>query len=196
MSQANRPLVGSVFERKPVSHPPASTKVSTSGVTGFPAVQHRSKSAFARGREKANLVGVSRLKEAPPVLINESKSLSVNNGKRHISPGMAGAHDWKPGQASEKWRQQVSRENERIVEGMSDEERAQERTEIMERFGAGVGDLLKRAKEAREARDTQIPKTEGQEQGGVATDKFSTSGNESELTSEQGMCDSSSILAL
>lgn len=43
----------------------------------------------------------------------------------------------------------MSRENEQHVEGMTEEEREEERREIMERFGTGVGDLLRRVRNAR-----------------------------------------------
>jgi RPAP1-like, N-terminal len=43
----------------------------------------------------------------------------------------------------------MSRENRERVEGMTNEEREEERQEIIARFGAGVGDLLKRVQQAR-----------------------------------------------
>jgi hypothetical protein len=43
----------------------------------------------------------------------------------------------------------VGRENQERVEGMSEEEREEERRDIIARFGSGVGDLLKRVQQAR-----------------------------------------------
>jgi len=51
------------------------------------------------------------------------------------------------------WRSQVDEENKKRVEAMTDEEREQERREILERFGPSVGEILRRAKEARETRE-------------------------------------------
>lgn len=50
----------------------------------------------------------------------------------------------------------MSRENQERVEGMTEEEREEERREIIARFGAGVGDLLKRVQQAR-VRDAEKP---------------------------------------
>ncbi|EGN97918.1 hypothetical protein SERLA73DRAFT_91073 [Serpula lacrymans var. lacrymans S7.3] len=49
-------------------------------------------------------------------------------------------------------RRQISEENERRMASMTEEEIDQERKDIVERFGNGVGDLLKKVKEARERR--------------------------------------------
>lgn len=43
----------------------------------------------------------------------------------------------------------MSRENRERVEGMSEEEREEQRRDIIARFGSGVGDLLKRVQQAR-----------------------------------------------
>ena len=48
------------------------------------------------------------------------------------------------------WRDQISRENEERVQNMTEEERERERQEIIERFGSHVGDVLRRARLARE----------------------------------------------
>lgn len=45
-----------------------------------------------------------------------------------------------------KWREGISRENEKIVANMSPEERELERQAILERFGPGVSAILQRAK--------------------------------------------------
>jgi hypothetical protein len=124
MSERNPPIIGSVFERKPAV-PPTSPIVFSSGYTGFPAVQHRSKSAFAR-REK-NIP--SRHKIIPAIIHTYRKPKAVD---------------------PDEWRKQISRENQERVEGMTEEEREEERKEILARFGAGVGDLLKRVQQARD----------------------------------------------
>jgi hypothetical protein len=49
----------------------------------------------------------------------------------------------------------MSEENERRVAAMTEEEREQERREIEEKFGKNVGDVLRRARLAREAHQKQ-----------------------------------------
>ena len=125
MSEYKSAVIGSVFERKP-GLAPAAPKVFTSGATGFPAVQHRSKSAFARSREKNNRS--SRPQGVPTIIQSDRKANIV---------------------ASDEWREQVGRENQERVESMSEEDRAEERRDIIARFGSGLGDLLKRVQQAR-----------------------------------------------
>lgn len=124
-------IVGSIVERKPTTslRPP---KPFSSGKTGFPTVEHRSKSAFARNREGLRRNGTSEHQYVP--LVEPSAKLA--------SP--------PPPPDSDDWREQISRENEQRVAHMTEEEREEERREIIERFGANVGDLLKRARLARE----------------------------------------------
>ena len=142
MSQSDRPIVGSVFERKTsafsaVKHP----TLSGSSRTGFPTVQHRSKSAFAHGRDelKRNAsTGITRAKNIPVVQ-------PVSNGSGR-NGGPFRKHTIDP----DDLRRQISEENEKMVEGMTKEERDQERREIIEQFGMDVGDILQRARAARE----------------------------------------------
>jgi hypothetical protein len=49
----------------------------------------------------------------------------------------------------------MGEENERRVAAMTEEERAQERREIEEKFGKNIGDVLRRARMAREAHERQ-----------------------------------------
>lgn len=127
MSKSNPSLIGSVFERKPTTSF-TGPLASSSGKTGFPTVQHRSKSAFSRNREELRKPGYGRSQDAPPVLQSDTKPKPVD---------------------PDQWREQMSRENEQRVEGMTDEEREEERREIIERFGAGVGDLLRHVRNSR-----------------------------------------------
>lgn len=137
---AHKPsIVGSIVERKPSSSV-SIPKLSSSGKTGFPTVQHRSKSAFARNREDLRKSGIPRLHTVPAIAPSSKQS------SRHSS---------SPPPSSVDWRDQVSRENEERVAGMTEEEREQERREIVERFGANVGDILKRARLARDKQHVQ-----------------------------------------
>jgi hypothetical protein len=146
MSRSDRPIVGSVFERKiPAFSATNQPKLSGSSQTGFPVVQHRSKSAFARGRDESKRngsIGPDRTKDIPIVQ-------ATNNAGRR-----AGRLTPKPVIETDL-RRQISEENEKKVEGMSKEERDQERRDIIEHFGVGISDLLQKAREARERRLTQ-----------------------------------------
>ncbi|THH13690.1 hypothetical protein EW146_g6556 [Bondarzewia mesenterica] len=123
-------MIGSVFERKTGSTPAVPTpKISASG---FPVVQHRSKSAFARGREKLNKPEHGLIRPTEPPVV-----------KATSTPGTLTSGDGD-------WRQQISEENERRVAAMTEQEREQERREIEERFGKGIADVLRKAREARE----------------------------------------------
>ncbi|KAJ7223197.1 hypothetical protein GGX14DRAFT_657639 [Mycena pura] len=127
-------IIGSVVERAPTSKPSSSFTPGPSN-TGFPQAAHRSKkSAFARARESSNRT----LRDDVPFVVPSKPTplppLSQGNG--------------------DDWRTQISRENELRVSAMSDEEREQERREILERFGPGIKDILKKAREAKERNAT------------------------------------------
>ncbi|KAF8158446.1 hypothetical protein B0H34DRAFT_797833 [Crassisporium funariophilum] len=126
---AQRPsIVGSIVERKPTASF-STPQASTSGKTGFPTVQHRSKSAFARNREELRKPAASRPQDVPVVRPTNAPLVSADPGD---------------------WREQISKDNEDRVAGMTEEERDDERKQIMERFGASIGDVLERARKARE----------------------------------------------
>jgi len=57
--------------------------------------------------------------------------------------------------SSNDWRAQVSADNAMRVASMTDEEREAAKREVIERFGIGVGDVLKRARQAREMTTTK-----------------------------------------
>ncbi|KAJ7757563.1 hypothetical protein B0H16DRAFT_1537077 [Mycena metata] len=131
-------LVGAVFER-----PSTSALAPGSSKTGFPQAQHRSqnkKSAFARARE-AKAAGRG---EEPPVVVPSSPAPPsvVPSTPPHVTTEPSPSDDW---------RAQISRENEARVGAMTEEEREEERREILERFGPGIGDVLKKVREARAA---------------------------------------------
>lgn len=130
-------IVGSVFERKPTSS--ASRPVSNIPTdSGFPTVQHRSKSAFTRNREEKRLAvtrnNVSRPIHAPLVVPSPS---DLHEGPSSIY-------------ANASWRAQASKENEERVARMGDTEREEGKRQILEKFGTNIGDVLKRARLARE----------------------------------------------
>ena len=122
-------IVGSVVERKPTSSF-STPKAAVTGKTGFPTVQHRSKSAFARNRDDLRR-SVSKPKDIPIVL------------PTNVHPASTEPADW---------RQQISKENEERVADMTEEQREEEIQQILERFGTRVGDVLKKARLARETK--------------------------------------------
>ncbi|KAK0503628.1 hypothetical protein EDD18DRAFT_1242794 [Armillaria luteobubalina] len=125
-------LVGSVFERPPsltLHQPPQPSK------TGFPAAQHRSKSAFARRRDEERKTGDTRPRGVPAVVpVPKVQPFTPEREEGSVAD----------------WREAISRQNELQVQNMSEEEKARERNEIYERFGADISGILKRAREARE----------------------------------------------
>ena len=122
-------VVGSVVERKPTSSF-STPKAAVTGKTGFPTVQHRSKSAFARNRDDLRR-SVAKPKDVPIVM------------PTNVHPASSEPADW---------RHQISKENEERVADMTEEQREEEIRQILERFGTSVGDVLKRARLARETR--------------------------------------------
>lgn len=57
---------------------------------------------------------------------------------------------------NEEWRAQMSKENAERVAAMTDEEREDARRQIVERFGANVGEILRRASLARTKQPLRI----------------------------------------
>ncbi|TFK90974.1 hypothetical protein K466DRAFT_516113, partial [Polyporus arcularius HHB13444] len=124
-------LVGSILERKPIARPTAPSAPTTR--TGFPAVKHRSQSAFARARGS----GLQKREQQVPVV----QSSSTPRPK-----------DVFQSDATDDWRAQVEEENRRRVEAMTEDEREEERAEVLEKFGPGIADVLRKARAAREAK--------------------------------------------
>ncbi len=128
-------LVGSVFERPPslaLHRPPQPSK------TGFPPAQHRSKGAFARRRDEERKTDNTRPRSVPTVVpIPKVQPFAPNVPEREE-------------ESVADWREEISRQNQLQVQNMIAEERERERNEIYERFGADIGGILRRAREARE----------------------------------------------
>ncbi|KAG8963864.1 hypothetical protein FRC03_002483 [Tulasnella sp. 419] len=137
------PLIGSVVERNPSNAKLSFKSQSTPDPsTGFPPVQHRSKSAFARAREAARKeTATSRHQQVP-----QPDSISRNIATESHSDGNAEVQNVDNDQS---WRKQMSDENARRVENMSQAEREEERAELLERLGPGAMELLKKIKERR-----------------------------------------------
>ncbi|KAI0329043.1 hypothetical protein GY45DRAFT_1305696 [Cubamyces sp. BRFM 1775] len=139
---AQSSLVGSILERNPAAKPSApSIRSQATAKTGFPAVQHRSQSAFARARRDAQKTGGERPREVPVVQSSSSLNLPVSERKPASSAGGA-----------DSWREQMEEDNLRQVQSMTEEEREQERAEILEKFGPNVVEVLRKARTAREGK--------------------------------------------
>lgn len=132
---AQSSLIGSILERKPTAKPSNPFQATTK--TGFPAVQHRSQSAFARARRDGSKPGTERLREVPVV------QSSVQPSQHKPFSGPSNADDW---------RAQMEEDNRKQVASMTEEERDQERAEIFGKFGSNVVDVLRKARAAREGK--------------------------------------------
>jgi hypothetical protein len=135
-------LVGSIVERFPNSSSLAPPKhLNTVAKTGFPAAQHRSKSVFSKSRKESS----ERAKASGPTPVRPSSS-SPPSPQANVSLSSANPSDW---------RSQISEENDRRVAGMTEEERARARADILDHFGDGIGDVLNKVRESRERREKE-----------------------------------------
>ncbi|KAK4687310.1 RNA polymerase II-associated protein 1, partial [Tremellales sp. Uapishka_1] len=140
-------LVRDIVERSSGSSSQPLPPQPSSSSSGFPTVQHRSLrpkpvSAFARAKKEeetrkagGRVLGEGRIVESIPVV-------QFAAGRNEV----------------EEVRKSVEAENARRVEDMGEEERQEEARELKERFGVGVVDVLRRRREARNAR-TEGPST-------------------------------------
>ncbi|EFI27216.1 cytoplasmic protein [Coprinopsis cinerea okayama7 len=165
---SNKPIVGSIVERKPSSKPTGQKPGFGGGPSGFPSVQHRSKSAFARNREEAQrrnaAGGVNGRPTGPPTVTASTSSSTASSTagptpstKPQPSPsGFSLANDHAPPKDDIAiMREHISQENEKIIAGMSPEEIEEERRQIIARFGTGIGGVLEKAKKNRMKREQE-----------------------------------------
>ncbi|KAG2125791.1 hypothetical protein DEU56DRAFT_823777 [Suillus clintonianus] len=151
MSSTERSLIGSVFERKTSTAQslPSPRFAKTPG-SGFPVVQHRSKSAFARAREEEKSSSNARPTTVPFVIparpAEQSQPRDLEVDSRTTDDAM---------------RQQISEDNDRRLANMTEEDREQERREVLEQLGSGAGALLERVRAARLRNATKPPAIAG-----------------------------------
>jgi len=131
-------LVGNVVERN-VTSPRSPARLPTSG---FPAVQHRSKSAFARGRSDQSKAKPNEV----PLVVSTADTAT----KSKIYSSIPGGDETEGSQVD--WRHEMSEENDRVVQSMTEDELEEAKREILERFGS---DLLKRMTHARAGKTGQ-----------------------------------------
>lgn len=141
-------LVGAIVERKAGAPAAAPTPRPTSN-GGFPSVQHRSKSAFQRARGNQKTVSTAERPSSPPSIAPPRQARNaVQDEDEHPGSQVIA-------KATEDWRRQMEEENQKKVEAMTEQEREAERKEILERFGPNIGEVLRKARMAREATQTQ-----------------------------------------
>jgi hypothetical protein len=137
-----KPLVGAVYERNPTTHVGGAATFTGSATNGFPQVQHRSKSVFGRTkaeqRRSANspLKGLHTVKGGYDMTPASSSSLP--------SPTKPDPSDWRP---------QISDENRKRVESMTEEERQREISEVFEQLGQGARDTMQKIITARKRKE-------------------------------------------
>ena len=100
---------------------------------GFPQVQHRSSGSSAFARARAAKRDTERLSEPPVVSKSTAAELSLDTPPASAVTSVPA-----------DWRAAISEENDNRLNGMSEEEKASERNDILERFGPGVLDLVRR----------------------------------------------------
>jgi RNA polymerase II-associated protein 1 len=124
-------LIGDIVERKPSGSKPSAP--SAVNDRGFPKVQHRSQSQFSKAREKK----LAPRTENVPAIISANSATPV------------------PVTGSDSWREDMERQNEARVSGLSEAERAKEIQDVRDQLGPGVADLIRKAREARLRRTDQ-----------------------------------------
>ncbi|EJD44200.1 hypothetical protein AURDEDRAFT_125464 [Auricularia subglabra TFB-10046 SS5] len=139
-------LIGGIVERPRSNAPPSAPSPSSStSAKGFPVAKHRSQSAFARARQTQQKPGMDgRPPAAPEVLATSSRASPLVNASG-------------TGDEQEHWRAQISEQNAATVANMTAEERQKAISEIFDTLGDGVGDLLQRARAARERKRAAGP---------------------------------------
>jgi len=160
MPTHERPLIGSVFERKTPRTPsaPSSRFAGTPGI-GFPTpAQHRFKSAFARARDEVNLqgdVGGSRRIDAPSVV---SKQPKIHTPVTPIAPII----DPKPIPTdTDALLRQIHEENARTIAHMNEDEIESEKRAILQQLGERTEQLLRRVHEARRRKEAKEKVAQG-----------------------------------
>lgn len=130
-------LVGSVFERKALGRTAPKDFSGSGSSNGFPAAQHRSKSAFAQRREAPSTSSKVESKPLPSVVPSV------------VTQEDTSAED----EPAEEWRTQIGRENDKRIDAMPAEQILDEQRELFEHFGE---DLLAKFK-ARKAQTQPRP---------------------------------------
>lgn len=158
MSAHERSLIGSVIERTTRGTPSVqSSRFSSTPGAGFPPVQHRFKSAFARAREEANSkgnVGGANRTDVPSIVSEKSET------KSSVTPTAPIINPKPIPTDTDALRRQIYEENARKIAHMSEDEIEREKRTILEQLGEGTGDLLRRVQEARRRKEVKEAQVE------------------------------------
>lgn len=134
-------MIGGIKERT-VSNKKPPTAPTPGRPTGFPRAEHRSKkSAFLQNRQEISNLQNDATQPSPTASTSATLPDSIATPASQIadqentSPDIS-IHD------------DISTQNARQVEAMSAEQIEQERRDIVERFGPGIAERLRRAREA------------------------------------------------
>lgn len=138
-------MIGGIKERTNSNRNPPSAPTPGRS-TGFPKAEHRSKkSAFLQNRQQLN---------SESVVADQSPSISLTQASPQT---IASSSNQGAGQSSTpdgKIRDDVSVQNAQQVDSMTDEQIEQERQDIFARFGPGIAERLRRAREAQSRQST------------------------------------------
>ncbi|KAG8885933.1 hypothetical protein FRB98_001539 [Tulasnella sp. 332] len=137
-------LIGEIRERNPSTTPTIKPQGKFDPNTGFPAVHHRSKSAFAKGRDATR--AVTTKDKAVPIVRTPSLADPPDVPDTALSLSGTTAHD---SLADTAWRKGMEEQNEARIREMSEAEREQETAELAETFGPGLLELVRKAKRRR-----------------------------------------------
>lgn len=137
--------IGNVIERKSPSRPSNTQCINPlASKNGFPIVDHRARaSAFKRARQN-HLDSENKSNSRESALPLRDASLIFPGGSRGNN------RDFVP-----DLRQDISRSNDELLEGMTEEQRRRERQDVLEYFGPGIEKLVQNVKQARERRLTR-----------------------------------------
>lgn len=146
-------IVREIVERDPSSAAPAPPKppAPSSHKHGFPAPRRRTAQAgpsrFAQSSQRLGPVTAGPSEPNP--------SLTTRDGEQFPHLDFAQPFHDRLSQ-SDELRRQMDEENNARVQSMTEEEREQEREELLARFGGGLVGLMRKRKEQREREKTQV----------------------------------------
>ncbi|KAI5998066.1 hypothetical protein EDD15DRAFT_2363892 [Pisolithus albus] len=154
----SRHVIGSVVERKTTSQPSAASRFTAKPGIGFPAVQHRSKSAFARAREEAAVNSANARRNEVPLVVptGELQPPPTAETKSALTDAEDLGHH-------------ISQANEQRLANMKPEEIEKEREAVLEQLGSDAPDLLRRVREARERKRAREHPQTTEAEGKVTT---------------------------
>jgi hypothetical protein len=106
---------------------------------GFPKATHRSQSAFAKARANRNEPRPDTVSKINASIPNETdktaRPIAMPSGQRGIDA---------------EWRKSMEQENKAVVQAMSEEERKQEREDLISQFGPDIVNLVTKMRVAKE----------------------------------------------